>query len=142
MKEDLDSIYVELEVVAAYDEKEPWMQGDLVIIINGKRPYTWNDTVDLELFLESLEKDGEYFIFTCICGMPNCGGWEKGIEVSTQGDIVQWIDDKSEKTWRFDRTHILKQVADLKKEARFFKKYFKGKGIHYVGAGYAWDEEE
>lgn len=142
MEKDLDVIYVELEVVAVYDEEKPWMQGKLDIAINGDNPYTWNDVVDEGLFFESLEKDGEYFIFTCNCGMPDCGGWEKGIEVSTKENIVQWIDGKSGNTWRFDKTHILKQVTDLKKEVHFFKKYFKEKGIDYVGVGYSWTEEK
>jgi len=75
MKQQLDSIYIELIVLASQmDIENVWMQGDLEILINGEKPYSENDIIDLDCFLKSLESDGEYFIFSCNCGIPECGG--------------------------------------------------------------------
>jgi hypothetical protein len=63
MKENLDTIRIELEVVSVLDEQDVWMQGNIVIIINREKPYTEDDIVETEILFQSLEADGEYFIF-------------------------------------------------------------------------------
>ncbi len=78
-KEKLDSICIELNVVAVQqDANDIWMQGDLDIRINGKKPYDDSDIVMVDELLKSLHANGEYFIFSCCCGVPECSGWRRG----------------------------------------------------------------
>jgi len=138
MGQELDSILVELDVFAVNDGSDVWMQGCLVLIINGKRPYSEDDIVITDTFLKSLDNDGEHFIFSCHCGIPECTGWEKGIEVSTFDNIIKWKNLNNNESWSFDKNRISSQVDSIREEVLFFKQYFKKKGIHYVGVGFTW----
>lgn len=46
--------------------------------------------LDLAELQRSVDRDGEFFIFTCWCGDPGCGGINAGVCVSHKGDIVTW----------------------------------------------------
>lgn len=71
MNEYTDSIRIELKVTASQMSADNiWMQGDLEIFINGEKPYSEGDIVDADALLNSLNSDGEYFIFSCCCGIP------------------------------------------------------------------------
>lgn len=39
---------------------------------------------------QSLLQDGEYFIITCWCGVPECAGIDRGIKVSHLQNTVKW----------------------------------------------------
>jgi hypothetical protein len=136
--EKLNRISIELIVSAVKMEQRVWMQGDLEITINGEKPYSESDIVDAAVLLESLESDGEYFIFSCICGVPECGGWATGIKVTHKGNIIEWIDSNNDKTWYLEKNEIESHLKSIRKEVKFFKQYFKKKGIDYVGVGYSW----
>jgi len=139
MKQQLDSIYIELIVLASQmDIENVWMQGDLEILINGEKPYSENDIIDLDCFLKSLESDGEYFIFSCNCGIPECGGWLKGIKVIHKEKTIQWINLNNQKTWLLDKAKIEKDLKIVRNEVNIYKQYFKQKEIEYVGVGYDW----
>jgi hypothetical protein len=138
MEKKLDRISIELRVTAVQMKLDVWMQGNLEITINGQKPYSESDIVDCDLLLKSLELDGEYFIFSCSCGNPECGGWTKGIKVAHKGNTIEWIDCDNDKTWHLDKTSIEDDMKVIRKEVRIFKQYFKSKGIKYVGVGYTW----
>lgn len=138
MNKELDSFLVELEVFAVQDGTDVWMQGSLLININTLKPYSESDIINTEEFLTSLKKDGEYHIFSCCCGMPDCSGWTEKIQISTQGNIIKWIEPNLNKVWLFDKNIILEQIQSIEEKVRLFKAYFKKKKIHYVGVGYAW----
>ena len=42
-----------------------WMQGYLEILINGEKPYSESDIIDVHTFMESMKSDGDFFIFSC-----------------------------------------------------------------------------
>jgi hypothetical protein len=138
MGKELDKITISLRVTAVQMKLEIWMQGELEITINGQKPYSESDIVDCDSLLNSLELDGEYFIFSCSCGIPECGGWIEGIKVANKGNTIEWIDCDNDKTWYFDKISIEEYIKAIKKEVRIFKQYFKSKGIKYVGVGYTW----
>lgn len=138
MKTELDNITIDLEVFAVQDGKKVWMQGSLMILINGKRPYSDDDIVDAEVFLESLEKNGEYFIFSCLCGVPKCSGWHSGIQVLNKNQTINWTNLNKNQSWSFDKESIYEQVKAIRQDVIFYKKYFKQKEIHYIGVGYSW----
>lgn len=138
--EKLDDIVVELKVLGVQDGKKVWMQGQLSININGVKPYGDSDIINAEILLKSLQQDGAYHIFSCCCGLPSCSGWVKKIKVSTFQNTLEWIDPNSNNTWYLNKDSLQEQLKSVQREVQFFKKYFKEKGIKYVGFGYSADE--
>lgn len=139
MKKTLDTINIELIVQAVQmDENDIWMQGDLEILINGEKPYSEGDIINVDVFLESLKSDGEYFIFSCNCGIPECSGWKKGITVRHNGNNIIWSNGNSDDVWLLEKNRINEDLNEIKSEILNYKKYFSEKGIEYVGIGYNW----
>ncbi|MCR4030598.1 MULTISPECIES: hypothetical protein [Flavobacterium] len=132
----LDTITIELKVTAVQGESDIWMQGDLEITINGEKPYSHSDIVDSYTMLESLESNGKYFIFSCCCGLPQCSGWNNGIEVIHEENNIKWIDSDHNRTWNFDRKKIEEDLNNINKEVKIYKKFFNEKQIDYVGFGF------
>ena len=136
MEEKLDNISIELLVTAAQSGEKIWMQGDLEIIINGEKPYGYSDMVDLDELLKSLNTEGAYFIFSCICGVPECGGWYKGIKVEHQDNRIKWLDQDKGGSWSFEKKEMLNDLKSVREEEAIYRQYFKGKEIDYVGLGF------
>jgi hypothetical protein len=91
MEKILDTINIELKVSAVLSEpNDIWMQGDIEIFINGEKPYNEGDIIDFNILQESLIKNGAYFIFSCSCGIPQCSGWHKGINVTHSANTLKW----------------------------------------------------
>lgn len=139
MKKNLDIINIELIVQAVQmDESDIWMQGDLQILINGEKPYSESDIINVDAFLESLKFDGEYFIFSCNCGIPECSGWKKGINVRHNENNIIWSNGNSNDIWQIEKNRINEDLIGIKSEIFNYKKYFYEKGIEYVGVGLNW----
>jgi len=138
MKENLDNVTIELKVIAVQMGLDIWMQGQLDILINGAKPYFESDIINTEILLKSLESDGEYFIFSCNCGVPECSGWIKEINVTHQGKKIKWMDTNTDRVWYLDREKIESDLKNIREEVKLFKHYFKEKQIEYVGVGYDW----
>ncbi|WP_299388317.1 hypothetical protein [uncultured Lacinutrix sp.] len=140
MKEKLDSISIELLVQACQlDAQDIWFQGDLEIRINGIKPYAeMSDIIDVDVFLKSLETDGEYYIFSCICGIPECSGWINGISVRHKEQTIVWTNENTKEVWTLDKSKIEKDLAEIRNEVENYKNYFNEKKIKYVGVGYNW----
>nr|WP_294782310.1 hypothetical protein [uncultured Flavobacterium sp.] len=136
MEKELDNIYIELNVIAAQGSTDIWMQGDIEIIINGKKPYDDGDIVNSDSLIKSLESNGKYFLFSCCCGIPECSGWYNGIEVIHEDDTITWIDSDYNRTWTFDRNKIEQDLKTMNDEVKVFKKFFQEKQIQYVGYGH------
>jgi hypothetical protein len=140
MKEELDSISITLLVQACQlDRQNIWFQGDLEIRINGIKPYAEiSDIINVDTFLKSLETDGEYFIFSCNCGIPECNGWTKGINVEHREQTILWTNENTKEVWIFDKSTIEKDLVAIRKEVLNYKNFFAKKKIEYVGVGYNW----
>lgn len=137
MNESLDNILIELNVIAVQAPNlNIWMYGNIEIIINGERPYINGEIVDTSVLLQSLKSDGEYFIFCCNCGFPECSGRQEGIKVFHKENTIKWIDNFINKTWIFDKNLIENRLNEINEEVKNFKKFFKEKEIDYVGYGY------
>lgn len=136
MEKPVDTISVELKVVAVQMNLDFWMQGDLEITINGEKPYSDSDIIDTENLLNSFKTHGEYFIFSCCCGIPECSSWKESIKVIHEGNIIKWIDPNNNRAWHFDKNNIQEDLKNVNEELTIFKKYFSEKGIEYVGFGY------
>lgn len=141
MNDNLDSIYLELVVTACqslYDE-DIWMQGKLEIRLNSEKPYSDFDIIDVDEFIKSLEQDGEFSIFSCCCGIPECSGWEFGIQVShLEEGIIKWKNPNNGKIWHFSKQRVEDDLIDIREEVANYKYFFNQKGIEYVGIGYNW----
>jgi hypothetical protein len=138
-----DSVSVELVVAAAQmDADRIWMQGDLEIRFNMEKPCNDGDIVDVDAFLQSLEADGEYAIFSCCCGVPSCSGWIKGIRAEHAGEFILWTNLNNGKTWRFSKQKAIDDLKVLREEVQNYKTFFARKEIEYVGVGYNWENSE
>ena len=135
MHEHTDSILISLRVTAVQMATDIWMQGDLVVVINGIKPYSESDIVDVEALQKSMEQEGEYYIFSCCCGIPQCSSWEKPIQVKYAGDIIIWTDPNIDKTWHLERGRMEEELEAAREEASIFRVYFEEKSIEYVGFG-------
>jgi hypothetical protein len=140
MKEKLDNISIELLVQACQlSAQDIWFQGDLEIRINGVKPYSeMSDIIDIDALLKSLETDGEYYIFSCNCGIPKCSGWINGISVEHKEQTIVWTNENTKEVWTLDKSKIVKDLAEVRKEVLNYKAYFDEKKIKYVGVGYNW----
>ncbi|MDN5478564.1 MAG: hypothetical protein L0G39_16645 [Chryseobacterium sp.] len=138
MNKHLDIFYVDLVVTACQmGENHIWMQGDLDIKFNNEKPYADSDIINIEEFLNSIHSDGEFEIFSCCCGVPECSGWIKGIEVlHIDNQFVKWTNLNNGKTWLFEKQSLEEGMKQVEEEVENYKKFFKEKGIDYVGYGY------
>jgi hypothetical protein len=134
-----DAISIELEVSASgYDDTDVWMTGSLVIAINRTRPYTEDEIILTDRFFSSLERDGYFQIFSCVCGMPDCAGRPQGIRVQHRQGIVEWTDLDREQNWQLERVSIDRDLARVRDDVHMYRRFFAGKGIRYVGVGCDW----
>ena len=139
MKKKIDNINIELLVIAAQlSENDIWMQGNMEIRINGEKPYSDSDILDVDVFLESLKSNGEYYLFSCNCGVPECSGWIKGVNVEHQENTIVWTNLNTNKKWFIEKTKIEKDLSIFRKEVKNYKKFFFEKKVSYVGVGYNW----
>ncbi len=137
MDHHLDSILLELVVTACQvDANDIWMQGDLEIRLNSEKPYADSDIINAQELLSSLEKNGEFSIFSCCCGIPECSGWERGIQVLHTENAIQWTNLNNGKIWHFSKEKIKTDLINIEEEVSNYKLFFNKKGIKYVGFRY------
>ncbi len=113
---------VELRVAEVWEEEdqlmylyvEMWLDGELVQEY-GERP-----AIDMLMLERSLVGDGGYFVWTCECGNPGCGGFRDGVDVlhikhERYGELVWWFEDEM---WRHDKKmrRLCLRVDDLRRE--------------------------
>ncbi|WP_338840923.1 hypothetical protein [Flavobacterium ginsenosidimutans] len=133
----LDQISIQLKVFAFIDKPDDvGMQGELEIFINGEKPYDNGEIVDIPIFLDSLKSNGDFYIFCCHCGLPECNGRTEGVKVFHEKDTIKWIDTFCNKTWYFDKNKIETDLKNINEEILVFKKYFAEKQIEYFGFGH------
>lgn len=83
------------------------LEAELVVGDAALRAFDYGP-LDLVELQRSIERDGTYFIWTCWCGVPGCGGNTEGVEVRRDGDIVHWQDRDMRREYVF-RLHDLRQ---------------------------------
>jgi hypothetical protein len=63
------------------------------LVVEGKNLSAYEfGPLDLAEFGRSIEADGVYFIWTCTCGDPGCGGNFSGVRVDRKEDLINWYD--------------------------------------------------
>ena len=68
---------------------------------------------------QSIVKNGEYFIITCWCGVPECAGIEQGIKVYHDQNTIKWtITQPKKQQFTFSvndyKTAITQGIAQIK----------------------------
>lgn len=140
-----DTICIESVVTASqsiYDENEVYMQGKFEIRINAEKPYAESDIIDISEFLKSMVQNGEYFIFSCCCGVPSCSGWVKGIQVEHFDTTIRWTNLNTWKEWYFEKHRIEDDIKTIREEDKVYEKFFAKKEIEYIGVGDYWNTED
>ncbi|HPF37506.1 MAG TPA: hypothetical protein P5081_24125 [Phycisphaerae bacterium] len=74
--------------------------------------------VDLIQLVRSSQSDGTYFIWTCWCGCPGCGGNRLGVEVRTVGACLEWSDRDLNRTYILGKAKLLQALEICRTEAR------------------------
>lgn len=137
MDQHLDSVLLELVVTACQmNANDIWMQGDLEIRLNSEKLYADSDIINAQELLSSLETNGEFFIFSCCCGIPECSGWERGIQVLHTDETIRWTNLNNGTIWHFSKEKIKADLINIEEEVSNYKLFFNEKGIRYVGFGY------
>lgn len=125
---------INIQVRFSVEKKQNDIQlvGEYFLEIDGVNPYPKGDVFDYRLFNESLMNPGQYFIFNCSCGIPECTGRTEGALIQVFEDQVILEDLDYKKVWSFDKESIMLQIEQLKNEVSFFIGKFKAKGLTYT----------
>jgi hypothetical protein len=89
--------------------------------------------IDVLELLNSASLPGEYFIWTCTCGIPECAGVESGVQVSFTPTGVNWncLDSPFEEPtiFHFDRVAYVAAVIKVWAEFRQYYQSYTATGI-------------
>lgn len=94
--------------------------------------------MDVDELLKNLEQDGEFAIFSCCCGVPECSGWESGIKVLHWEENIKWTNPNNRKTWCFSKQKVENDLIQIREELTNYKYFFSQRKIEYVRVGYNW----
>lgn len=73
------------------------------------------------VFLDELHKSvlspGDYLIFTCLCGVADCGGWQK-VAVSHHREVLSWAFEYADRKYKFqfDRYDYRMKIEKIKRQ--------------------------
>lgn len=60
-----------------------------------------DDDFDIVELINSTRSDGNYFMWTCSCGVPGCAGYYNGIKVVSDDKETTWFDQDLNKQYTF-----------------------------------------
>jgi hypothetical protein len=60
------------------------------VAIDGEYPAQFPIVVNPRFLVESIERNGEQFVFTCACGIEECANITSGVTVRHSGGAVYW----------------------------------------------------
>ncbi len=75
--------------------------------------------VDLDELLRSIHSNGEFFILTCWCGVPECAGIEKGVQVNHENDFIFWkLNEPKQFSFTFEHRQYETEVRKVMKQSK------------------------
>jgi len=84
------------------------------LLIDGICPLQCNDDdFDIGELINSVKRDGTYFIWTCSCGTPGCAGYFKGITVEEYNCYTLWTDSDLNKKYKFKTEELKAEIQSL-----------------------------
>jgi hypothetical protein len=103
----LNKLEFPIKTYKAKDGTKIWYAKIIIdgLIINTKNAIDWTELA------ASCKKTGNYFIFTCDCGFPECGGIWKPVRVTVLKKLIRWKMPYPEpaRNFQFDRLAIVKE---------------------------------
>jgi len=75
-----------------------------------------DDDFDIRELINSVKRDGDYFIWTCSCGVAGCAGYHKGLHVTNEKDHTTWEDRDLDKRYVFDTTALKHTIKTLNED--------------------------
>ncbi len=92
---------------------------EIEMIIDGERLEAFDfGPIDLSELQKAIKCDGVYYIWTCWCGAPGCGGNVNGVSVVHENDHSVWHDMDLKLKYRFDRVQLARALENVTYEAR------------------------
>lgn len=115
----MNHLSIKLEPNFEYTESQGELMVGVCLKIDGKSPLkSHEDDFNLYELFQSRQRDGEFFIFTCSCGIPECAGY-KEIEVRHRDGTTSWFDKTLSKQYVFEQVELDQEISqtfqDLKK---------------------------
>lgn len=99
--------------------------------VNNEAAYPEGDVLDFNLLKESIYVDGDFFLFNCSCGIPQCTGREKGVRTYHINDYTYWDDLDYGTKWIFESDTLRIQIKEIESQINQFSEYFKRKSLTY-----------
>jgi len=89
------------------------------LVVDGARlpPFDYGP-LDLVALHAACERPGTYFIWTCTCGDPGCGGAFSGVLVTHDGEMTRWHDRDTEHRYCFRRADLWRALRDAHRAGR------------------------
>ncbi len=83
---------ISFRIITDHLEKDEKLQLSLECSINDNLIINWEELpVDMLELKDSAEKSGNYCIWTCTCGIPDCGGVDpSGIKITHADNNIIW----------------------------------------------------
>jgi len=126
------------------DGREGYRNISYKFAIDGSSSTPFHHCLDLYGLVKSTKHDGEFFIFTCTCGEPECANINFGILVTHEGNFIHWkvpnpIQQDSESDYGdepekydefiFERDSYITTIRDALNQLKNFITSYNG-GVH------------
>lgn len=101
-----------IQEVISLGKRKYW----LILKIDGKPFLDKSNTTVFNELENSLNKNGDFLIFTCSCGIADCGGWEK-VKVDHIDEKVIWtFKHNFDFTFEFDLISYKSEIEKVRSE--------------------------
>ena len=77
-------------------------------------------TLDYVALVISAFKPGDYYIFNCSCGMPQCASIEHPIAVTHENNVIRWhiLDSKTKRRFAFSKEQYAAAILSFLREVQ------------------------
>jgi hypothetical protein len=112
-------VAVGVDVFVADDEVDQTDGIVAALVVDGTRlpPFDYGP-LDLVALHAACERPGLYFIWTCTCGDPGCGGYFRGVQVTHDGELTHWDNGDAGQRYCFRRSDLWRAVREAHRAGR------------------------
>ncbi len=91
-------------------------------------------TSDLAALMQSIESNGEFFIITCWCGIPECAGINLGVKVRHEDKVTYWQVQQPEpqRSFVFKRAAYEQAIQEVVKQGNRLINYLASSGNRQI----------
>lgn len=88
----MDTLTFDILFESLPEDGFPMKQLAIQAKVNNKVLVSWKFlAIDLLELVDSTKQSGEFYIWTCNCGIPECAGIHQGVNVTLAENTVNWI---------------------------------------------------